>query len=83
MLRMTRFRSISVEAVKLKWKKVLEDGLREYCAFIGSKAGVRIILPSETYAFSRLPESKLELILMVEPPNSREKSRCRDYITVY
>lgn len=44
----TRCRSISVEAVKLKWKKVLEDGFREYCAFIGSKDGVRTILSYES-----------------------------------
>jgi hypothetical protein len=83
MRRTTTWRSTSEEAARLKWKKVFEDGLMEYCAFMGSRAGVRIRRPSNSSTFYRLPESKLELILMAVPPTSSEKSRCRDYITIY
>lgn len=42
MRRMMILRVIEEEAVRWKWKKVLEDGLREYWEFMGSIAGVRI-----------------------------------------
>jgi hypothetical protein len=83
MRRMTTGRSTSLLACRLKWKKVLEDCFSEYWVFMGSSAGVRVTLPSINCAFSKFPESKFELIFMVEPATYREKSLCRDSIIIY
>lgn len=67
----------------LKWKKVLEDCFIEYWGFMGSKEGVSTSFPSRICAFSKLPESKLEFILIVDPQNSSENTLCRDSIIIY
>lgn len=54
----------------LKWKKVFDDGFREYWGCIGSNAGVIINFPSSKRAFYMFPESKLEETCSLDPYHS-------------